>query len=175
LVVRATLPAAALAGAVRQAVLALDREQPIADLRTLDEAVAASLSRPRFSALLLAAFAVAALLLAAVGLYGVLAYGVAGRTREIGVRMALGAEAGDIVRLVAGRGLRLAVLGLLVGGLAALGLARFLESQLYGITATDPATFGGVALLVVLVAGLATALPALRAARLEPVAALRRE
>jgi putative ABC transport system permease protein len=174
-VVRTTLAPAALAGAVRRSVLALDRDQPVAEVRTMDEALSASLSRPRFSALLLAAFAIAALLLAAVGLYGVLAYGVAGRVREIGIRMALGAEARDVVRLVAVRGLRLAALGLALGGLAALGLVRFLQSQLFGISATDPATFGGVAVLVVLVAGLATALPALRAAHLEPVTALRRE
>jgi putative ABC transport system permease protein len=125
--------------------------------------------------LLLAIFAAAALVLAAIGIYGVLAYAVRQRSNEIGIRRALGARAGDVLRMVVGRAMALAAGGLLIGLLASLALTRLLAGFLYGVSATDPLTLAAVALLLVLVALLASAVPARRAARLDPMVALREE
>jgi putative ABC transport system permease protein len=166
---------AAAAAAVRRAVAAVDPALPVADVRPLEARVAASLGQRRLTAALLAAFAAAALALAAAGIYGVLSYVVAQRTREIGVRLALGGAPGGVLRLVLRQGVGLAVAGVGVGAVATLGLTRLLESQLYGVRAADPATFGAVALLLVGVAALATLVPALRATRVAPTTALRGE
>jgi putative ABC transport system permease protein len=132
-------------------------------------------SRTRFSLVLLGAFAGIALLLAAVGLFGVMAYSVAQRTQEIGVRMALGARPAGVVAMVLRDGMGLALIGLIAGAAASAGLGRFLATQLYGVKPTDIPTFAGVALVLLTTAAVAVILPARRAARIEPVVALRWE
>jgi putative ABC transport system permease protein len=165
----------ALAPGIRAQIKALDRDQPVKDVQTMEERLSRSLSKPRFSTLLLALFAVLAMLLAAIGIYGVVAFSVAQRTNEIGIRMALGARRGQILQRVVGEGMVLALLGVAVGLVAALWFTRLLASLLFGVAATDPATFAGVALLLATVALLASLLPARRASRLEPTTALRYE
>ena len=140
---------------------------------TMDQVISTSVAERRLALLLFAAFAAVAAMLAAAGIYGVLAGSVTERTREIGVRSALGASPGDILSLVLLQGARLAGAGLLVGIAGALGLGRFLESLLFGVTPADPLTLGGVALLLALVALVACLAPAMRALRVDPMTALR--
>jgi putative ABC transport system permease protein len=172
-VVRSRLDSARLADAVRAAVLKADPEQPITGIATMEQVVSDSLGDRRFSMLLLSCFALAALIMAAVGLYGVLSFSVAQRTREIGIRLALGAHPGGVVRMVVREGFSLSLVGLVTGGGAALGLSRFISSQIYGVSAMDPVTFVGGSLLVAAVALVACAIPARRAARTDPMVALR--
>jgi len=153
----------------------VDADQPVSRLRPMADLVAASTSGTRFQGTLLGAFASIALLLAAVGIYGVMAHAVARRTREIGVRMALGAARGDILRLVVGHGMRLAAAGITLGIGGALALTRLLRAQLFGVAPTDPATFVCVTLGLAAVALAACWLPARRATRVEPLSALRAE
>jgi putative ABC transport system permease protein len=168
-------PGADLAAALRQAVWELDPSLPVARLRTLEETVAGSVSRPRLLALLLSLFAGAALFLAAIGIYGVMSYSVAQRGRELGIRMAMGANRTGILRLVLSQGLLLTLLGLASGlGLALLS-SRILASLLFGVGPSDPLTYGGVALVLFTVGLAACALPALRATRLDPLVVLRHE
>jgi len=174
LVARGPVDPTELAAAVRAAVLDIDPEQPISGISTMDEVLAKSLGDRRFNMVLLGSFALAALLMAAIGLYGVLSFSVAQRTREIGLRRALGAQPGGVVRLVVGEGFRLVVTGLLLGGGAAILLGRFIASQLYGVSALDPLSFAAGAVLVTGVALLACWVPARRAAATDPMAALRR-
>jgi putative ABC transport system permease protein len=174
-VVRTTGEPAAMAAAVRDAVHSLKPEQPVANVATMDEVVARSLSQTRFSMLLLSIFAGLALMLSAVGIYGVMAYVVAQRTREMGIRLAMGAEPRDILRLVLRQGGKLAVAGVAIGVVAALGMMRVLTSLLYGVSAADPLTYAGVAVLLMLVALAACYLPARRATRVDPMMALRYE
>src|SRR5262249_50486673 len=162
LVVRAQGDPASLANAVRREVRAVDPTVAIDKVATMRELLAASLAQRRFTLLLLGVFAVVALLLAAVGIYGLAAYSVTARTREIGVRMALGAQAADVLRLVLRQGLRLALLGVSLGLLFALALTRALTELLFGVSATDPLTFLAVALLLLFIALLACWLPARR-------------
>ncbi|MBX6365207.1 MAG: ABC transporter permease [Gemmatimonadetes bacterium] len=159
----------------RAAVSEVDRDQPIARVATLEQLVSDSLGERRLSTTLLAAFAGLALLLAALGIYGIMAHHVAQRTRELGVRMALGAAARDVLGLVLRQGMGLAVTGIVIGLVGALALTRLMASQLYAVRATDPATFAAVAAILGVVALLATAIPALRATRVDPVEALRQE
>jgi predicted permease len=173
LVVRTRLEPGAIAGAVRAVLSRLDPGIPIADLRTLDEMASASLAAPRTTSALLAAFAVSALALACVGLYGVVAYAAAQRTREIGIRMALGAAARDVRRLVLGQGAGVVGAGLLLGLAGAFAASRVLRGLLYEVSAADPLTFAGLSLLLAAVALAAAWIPARRASRLEPAAALR--
>ena len=165
----------ALASAVSAVVRGIDPEQPVAKVRPMSELLAAATARERFQLVLLSIFAGAALLLATLGIYGVMAYAVALRTREIGIRIALGAAPRGVLVLVVRQGLRLAVGGVLVGALLALGSSRLLRGMLFGVSPTDPVVFGTIAMLLVLVAALATYLPARRAARVDPVTALRVE
>ena len=173
--VRSSADDGAVVRGVRQEVTALDRDVPLSQVQPLAELVDESVAQPRFRTFLLAAFAVLAVSLAAVGIYGVIAYAVAQRTREIGVRVALGAGRAQVLRLVVGEGLRLAGLGLAVGLVASLAATRVLRGLLYGTSPTDPATFAGVSLLVLTVAFVAAYLPARRAARVDPMVALRGE
>ena len=167
--------AASAGAAIREAVHAVDPDQPISDLKTMDQRVALSLGPRRSAVTLLTIFAVMALGLSAVGLFGLVRYSVAQRTQEIGVRMALGASRRDVLGMVLREGLRLALGGIFGGLLAAFALTRVLASLLYGVSATDPLTFGGMALLLTLVALLASWIPARRATRVDPLVALRYE
>jgi len=175
LVVRSPLEPAAIAAAVRREVLAVDGEVPVYGVQSMREVLDGSLETQRFDMALLALFAGVALALAAVGLYGVLAYVVTQRTHEIGLRMALGARRLDVLRLVVGQGMCLALLGVLAGLLGALGLTRVLSSLLVGVAATDPSTLGLTAALLTAVALIACGVPALRASRVDPMVALRHE
>ncbi len=164
-----------LISAVRNEVRALDAELPLFEVKTAEEHLANSIAQPRFTALLLALFASVALLLVAVGLYGVLAYHVAQRTREIGIRMALGAQPVEVVRLVLKRGLGLALAGVGLGVITSLALTRVLTKFLFEVSATDPLTFGLIAILLLGVALLACWIPARRATKVDPLVALRYE
>ena len=178
-VVRADGDPSSLVGVLRQKVAAVDKNIPVSSVLTMDEVLSGSLAPRRFNLVLLVVFACVALVLAAVGIYGVLSYWVAQRTREIGIRMALGAQGKDIFRLVVFQAMTVVVVGLLIGAGVALGLARFLSSTfstlLFGVKATDPLTFVFVALVLAAVALLACFVPARRATKVEPVTALRSE
>jgi putative ABC transport system permease protein len=175
LVVRAGSNRVNLVSAVTDAVHHIDGEEPVADVMTMDEVLSGSVAQQRFNMLLLAAFAGLALFLAAVGIYGVLSYAVKRRLQEIGIRMALGAARGDVLRMILGQGLRLAFMGVGIGLVASLGLTRFITSQLFEVKASDPLTLTGVSLLLVAVALAACYLPARRATKVEPTVALRYE
>ena len=164
-----------LAAAVREAIWDINPNQPISDITTMQQVMSETVARPRFFTLLLGGFAGLAIVLAALGVYGVIAYAVSRRTAEIGIRMALGARAGNVLRLAIAQGLAPALAGLGLGLVAAVLLTRLLSGLLYGVGAADPATFAGVALLLVAVALLAGWLPARRAARVNPASALRQE
>ncbi len=174
-VIRAAIEPTALTAAAAREIHALDPDQPIADVRTLDAVVAKSIARPRFNALLLSIFAGVALVLASVGIYGVMNYSASQRTQEIGIRMALGAKPGDILRLVVGHGMKLTAAGIAIGLTASLALTRVISNLLFGVTATDLPTFLGVSALLTAVALLANYFPARRATRVNPVVALRYE
>jgi serine O-acetyltransferase len=156
-----------LAGAARAAVAAVDRDQPVTAVNTMEEVLAASTAQQRFSVFLLGVFSVTALVLAAVGLYGAIAYSVAERTQEMGIRIALGADTGDILRMIVGQGLALALAGLVIGAVAALALTRLMSGLLFQVSAADPASFAAGALLFAVVAALASYLPARRATRVD--------
>jgi putative ABC transport system permease protein len=174
-VVRATVDPLSLAGPVRRVIYDIDPLQPVAQMRTMEAVVRETFARQTFSALLLGGFSLVSLVLAAVGIYGVLAYSVTERTREIGVRVALGAEPGRIVTMVLGSGIRVVLFGALVGTGGALALTGLLKSLLFGVKAHDPATFATVPLVLMAVALAAAYLPARRASRLAPVDALKAE
>jgi putative ABC transport system permease protein len=174
LYVRTTNPTALSSQAV-EAINQLDPNMAVTQVRPLDEAFWLSIARDRLNAIVSASFAITALLLASIGLYGLLAFIVAERTREIGIRMALGAEATTVLRMVMNRGFCLVGLGLALGLIAAFGISRFLEGLLFGVQPNDPATFVGVPLLLLIVTTLAALVPANRATRVDPVVALRQE
>ena len=161
------------ASAIRSHVRSIDRDVPVTAVRTMDDVVEASLGQRRLTMLLLEVFAGVAMLLAVVGIYGVIAYSVAQRTQELGIRRALGAQESDILRMVVGQGLGLTLAGVALGVAGAFALTRVLESLLFHVSATDPATFTGAALLFVGAALLASYIPARRATRIDPITALR--
>lgn len=173
LVVRTAGDPEALARAVVGEIRAVDKDQPVSEVRTMENWLADSTARARFGTLLLGAFACAALVLAAVGIYGVISYSVAQRTNEIGVRMALGAQARDVLGMVIGQGMKLVLAGVGLGLVCALALTRLMASLLYGVGAADPQTFAATALLFTAVALVACFIPARRATRVNPLTALR--
>ena len=153
---------------VTKEVAALDRELPLFTIKTLDEYLSAAIAAPRFNTTLLSLFAAVALVLTIVGMYGVMSYSVAQRTNEIGIRMALGAQSRDVLRLIVGQGLKLVLLGLVLGLIGAVALMRVIASLLFGVTAKDPLTFAAVSLVLTGVALLACYIPARRATRVDP-------
>ena len=173
LVARTSMDPEALGTTLEKKVRQADPDMPLTDIRTMEVRISDSLAPRRSPALMAAIFASAALLLATIGLYGVMAYAVAQRTREFGVRIALGARPLDILKLVFGEGTRLATVGLLLGALGALTLTKFMSSMLYGVQPNDPIAYAGVAGLLALVAGLACFLPARHATKVDPMVALR--
>ena len=158
-----------------QAIHQIDPEQPIANVQSMEQIVRETFARQRFSTVLLVSFSLASLLLAAVGVYGVLAYLVAQRTREVGIRMALGAQKKDVLKLILIRGMLLAAWGTGMGLIGCYWLSRLVSNQLYGVSAHDPATLVTVAALLIVVALSASYIPARRATKVDPLAALRYE
>ena len=172
-VVRSTADPSTVMAAIRAQIRELDRDLPLSDLRQLKELVAASVSRPRFYTTILGVFASIALILAAVGIYGVISYAVSLRTRELGIRIALGATGRQVSGLVLQQGVGLAIAGVAVGGAGAYWLTRLLSKLLFGVSATDPLTFVGVAALLTAIAAIASFVPARRAAKVDPLLAMR--
>jgi putative ABC transport system permease protein len=167
-------PSSYVAG-VRREVNNIDPDLALADVKTMDQLMAKSLGQSRYRGVLLGIFAAVALTLAAVGIYGVIAYAVSQRTREIGIRIALGAQKRDIFRMIVGHGLVLSLIGVAIGVTASLMLTRYLSSLLYGVSSTDPATFTSVVLLLITVALSACSIPAWRATKVDPLIALKCE
>jgi putative ABC transport system permease protein len=164
---------AAIMGPVRRAVAQLDPNEIVYAVETMNGVIERSFAARRLSMILLALFAALALMLSCIGIYGVISYLVGERTREIGVRMALGAQRSDVLRLVLGQGAKMALLGVVFGIALAAGLTRLMSAQLYGVSPRDPLTFAGVALVLMLVALAACYIPARRAASVDPTEALR--
>jgi putative ABC transport system permease protein len=175
LVVRTVLPPSAILAGIKNAIWRVDKDQPIFNVRAMDQIIAGITSAQRVAFLTLDAFAFLALALAAIGIYGVTSYAVMQRIHEIGVRVALGAQRGDILALVVRSGIKLAGAGVLIGLVASFGLTRLMASLLFGVSARDPLTFAGVAVLLFAVALLACYIPARRAAAVDPTVALRYE
>jgi putative ABC transport system permease protein len=174
-VVRTNLSVAAVADAIRRDAHAIDKDLPITDIGAIPQFVDATLAQPRFQTLLLGLFSGLALTLAAVGIYGVISYSVIQRTHEIGIRMSLGAQPTQVLRLVMGQGAKLALAGIAIGAAAALALTRLMRSLLFEVRPTDPLTFVAIAALLAAVALAACYIPARRAMRVDPMTALRYE
>jgi putative ABC transport system permease protein len=175
LLVRTQADPASLAEPVRQQVLATDKDQPVFNVQPMEQVVSASIAPRRFTMLLMTIFAAVALVLATVGIYGVMSYSVTQRTHEIGIRMALGAHAADILRLVVKQGLLLALIGVVIGLTGAFILTRVMSSLLFGVDAADLKTFAAISLMLTLVAAVASYIPARRATKVDPMIALRYE
>ncbi|MGH9866199.1 MAG: FtsX-like permease family protein, partial [Candidatus Acidiferrales bacterium] len=175
IVVRSDTDPLRLVSAVKSQIWSVDKNQPISKIATMEQVLSDSIAQRRLYLVLLGVFAGAALLLAAVGIYGVMSYSVSQRTHEIGIRLALGAEQTEILKLILGRGAKLTLLGVTTGIVAAMLLTRLMSSLLFGVDATDPATFAAVAVLLTLVALVACYIPARRAMRVDPMVALRYE
>ncbi|HEY9501168.1 MAG TPA: FtsX-like permease family protein, partial [Pyrinomonadaceae bacterium] len=175
LLTRTSVDASSVTAVVRGEIAALNKDQAVFNVRTMEQIVDQSVAPRRFSMLLLAVFAGVALVLASIGIYGMMSYSVAQRTREIGLRMTLGAQRGNVLRLVISQGMKLALVGVALGLLASFALMRTIKNLLFGISATDPLTFVGIALLLAFVALLACWVPARRATKVDPMVALRYE
>jgi len=175
LVVRTSSEPSSLIASVRSAIQSVDPDQPLFSVRTMETIVSASMAQKRFATFLLGIFAIVAMLLASIGIYGVMSYSVSQRTHEIGIRMALGASAQDVLRLVVGRGMLLAVIGVALGLVAAFWATRAMSSLLFGVTTTDTMTFVLIPIALAAVASVASYLPARRATRVDPMSALRNE
>ena len=173
LVVRTNVDPMSLAIPLRNAIWAVDKDQPVSNIDTMEHIVAGAVARQRFSTMLLGVFATVALVLAAVGIYGVMSYSVAQRTREIGIRMALGAQRSDVLKMTVSDGLKLVGLGVVLGLLAAFVLTRVMASLLFGVSTTDPTTFLSISVILVAVAACASYVPALRATKVDPMEAVR--
>jgi putative ABC transport system permease protein len=175
LAVRTGVPPSSLTSAVTEAIHRVDADEPVVGVQTMEAVVDESIAQNRLNMILLSAFAGLALLLASIGIYGVQAYAVRQRTREVGIRVAIGAQAAEVFRLIIGQGLRLAIIGIVIGLAGSFALTRLMASQLYGLSATDPWTFIGVSIVLLTVALAACFIPARRATRIDPVVALRYE
>jgi putative ABC transport system permease protein len=175
LVIRTTTPPLGLVPSVRDAIWSLDKNQPVAEVKTMEDLLDAAVSQRRLSMFLLSAFAAFATFLAAVGIYGLMSYGVAQRSHEIGIRMALGAERRDIVKLIMSQGVRLTMLGAVIGGGVSFAAMRWIASELYGVRGSDPATLVSVIAFLLIVALIACYVPARRATKVDPMIALRYE
>ncbi len=175
MVLRTTVPPTSIARLVRESVWATDANLPVADLQSMDQVIFESVARPRFLTLLLLTFGLVALTLASVGTYGVMSYTVAERSHEMGIRMALGAQAGSVLKLVLQQGLTVAGIGLVIGTVGAILLTKLMGSILYGVSATDVTTFAVVPLLLMAVAALACLIPAVRATKVDPIQVLKAE
>jgi putative ABC transport system permease protein len=163
----------AMASMIEERIHSIDKDLPVFNVRTMDQLLDESIAQQQMAMALLGSFALLALMLAAMGIYGVMSYAVTQRTHEIGVRMAMGAQPSDVLRLVVGQGLTLALIGVAVGISAALAMTRLMASMLFGVSSTDPLTFISISLLLIAVAALACYVPARRAARVDPMVALR--
>ncbi len=175
LVVRTSVEPTSIAGAIRQAAAEVDKSAAVSDIKTMDHIVSEAVTQPRFNLVLLGLFSGIALLLSAAGIYGVTAYSVAQRTHEFGIRMALGAQVGDVLRMIIGQGMLLISVGIAVGLVASFALTRLLRSLLFGVSVTDPLTFVAIIFLLTLVALIACYVPARRATKVDPLVALRYE
>jgi len=175
IVVRTSVEPQSLSSAVRFAVAQVDRTTPVSDIRTMENVVSGSVTQPRFNVFLLSTFGVIALLLSAAGIYAVTAYGVAQRTHELGIRMALGAQRRDVMQLIVAGGIALIGCGVAIGLVASLALMRLLRTLLFGIGPTDPLTFIGATMVLITVALIACYVPARRATKVDPLVALRYE
>jgi ABC-type antimicrobial peptide transport system permease subunit len=173
LLVRTSIDPRRLASQITRRVNEILKDSPVASAKTLDQVRAIDFSRPRFQMLLLGVFAGLALLLATLGIYGVMAYSAAQRTQEIGIRIALGAGRREVLALMLGKGLKLACIGVALGCAGALASTRVMTSLLYAVTPTDPATFLGVSILILLISTLASFVPAWRASKTDPASTLR--
>src|SRR5262249_29996192 len=161
-----------LVAAVKNAIYAVDKDQPVFKVITMEKLAAESITLRRVSMLLVSGLSALALILAAIGIYGVMSYTISQQRREIGLRMALGAQASDVLKLVIGQGMKPAVVGMIIGLFASFALTRLIKSLLFGVSATDPLTFAGVGLLLALVALMACWIPARRATKIDPMIAL---
>lgn len=175
LAVRTSTDPLNLADEIHSQVWSMDKSLAVSGVMTMEQVIAGTVATPRITVILIAAFAGAALLLSAIGLYGVISYSASQRTNEIGIRMALGADRQDVLKMVVGQGMALALIGVVIGLMAAFGLTRLMSNLLFGVSSTDPATFIAISFLLAMVALVASLIPAYRASKLDPVIALRYE